>query len=194
MQLCLFSYNLLRLLKKSVGKWCQICQMLFKLVMRKSTLAAFVRKCMSGVSGIHYSNVIMAKTASQITDVSIVSSTVYSGTDQRKYQSSAQLAFIREIKRWLVNKLVSQMRALLAACREPAGNQYRPPKVPHVFEHKTKYVLIHAPYTRIVVLWHIRNIPQKFHRGKFVIIRPCFTQQEYSWNITLQQAVGCSDW
>ena len=33
----------------------------------------------------------------------IVYSTVYSGADQRKHQSSASLAFVREIHRWLVN-------------------------------------------------------------------------------------------
>ena len=26
-------------------------------------------------------------------------------------------------------------------------------------EHKTQYLLIHAPYTRIVLFWHIGNIP-----------------------------------
>ena len=41
--------------------------------------------------------------ASQITSVSIVCSTVYSGVDQRKRQSSASLAFVRGIHRWPVN-------------------------------------------------------------------------------------------
>ena len=27
------------------------------------------------------------------------------------------------------------------------------------FEHKTEYLLIHAPFTRIVVFWHISNMP-----------------------------------
>ena len=34
--------------------------------------------------------------ASQITRLTIVYSTVYSGADQRKHQSSASLAFVRE--------------------------------------------------------------------------------------------------
>ena len=38
---------------------------------------------------------------SQITDVSIVCSTVCSGLDQRKHQSSASLVFVREIYRWI---------------------------------------------------------------------------------------------
>ena len=45
----------------------------------------------------HYSGVIMASVASQITSLTIVHSTVYSFADQRKHQSSASLAFVREI-------------------------------------------------------------------------------------------------
>ena len=41
--------------------------------------------------------------ASQITGVLIVYSTVCSGADQRKHQSSASLAFVRGIHRWTVN-------------------------------------------------------------------------------------------
>ena len=41
--------------------------------------------------------------ASPITGVSIVCSTVCSGTDQRKHQRSASLAFVRGIHRWPMN-------------------------------------------------------------------------------------------
>ena len=41
--------------------------------------------------------------SSQITAVSIISSTVCSDADQRKYQISASLAFVRGIHWWLVN-------------------------------------------------------------------------------------------
>ena len=51
----------------------------------------------------HYGDVIMSKLASQVTSLTIVYSTVYSGTDQRKHQSSASLAFVREIHREPVN-------------------------------------------------------------------------------------------
>ena len=50
-----------------------------------------------------YSGVIMGVMASQITGVSIFCSTVCSGGDQRKHQSSASLAFVRGIHRWPVN-------------------------------------------------------------------------------------------
>ena len=53
----------------------------------------------------HYSDVIMGRTASQITSLTIVYSTVYSGADQRKHQSSASLAFLWGIHRWPVNSL-----------------------------------------------------------------------------------------
>ena len=45
----------------------------------------------------------MGVMASQITSLMIVYSTVYSGADQRKHQSSAPLAFVRGIHRWPVN-------------------------------------------------------------------------------------------
>ena len=51
----------------------------------------------------HHSDVIMSAMASQITSLTIVYSTVYSGADQRKHQSSASLAFVRGIHRWPVN-------------------------------------------------------------------------------------------
>ena len=52
---------------------------------------------------LHYNDVIMSSTASQITSLTIVYSTVYSGADQRKHQSSASLAFVRGIHRSPVN-------------------------------------------------------------------------------------------
>ena len=51
----------------------------------------------------HYNDVIMSAMASQNTSLTIVYSTVYSGADQRKHQSSASLAFVRGIHRWPVN-------------------------------------------------------------------------------------------
>ena len=53
--------------------------------------------------GAHYNDVIMSTIASQITSLAIVYSTVYSGADQRKHQSSASLAFVWGIHRGPVN-------------------------------------------------------------------------------------------
>ena len=51
----------------------------------------------------HYNDVITSATASQITSLTIIYLTVYSGADQRKHQSSASLAFVWGIHRWPVN-------------------------------------------------------------------------------------------
>ena len=52
----------------------------------------------------HYNDVIMNTMASQITSLMIVySGVVYSATDQRKYQSSGSLAFVRGIHRGPMN-------------------------------------------------------------------------------------------
>ena len=51
----------------------------------------------------HYSDVIMGMIASQITNLTIVYSTIYQDADQRKHQSSASLAFARGIHRVPVN-------------------------------------------------------------------------------------------
>ena len=47
----------------------------------------------------HYSDVIMSTMASKITGLTFVYSTIYTGADQRKHQSSATLAFVRGIHR-----------------------------------------------------------------------------------------------
>ena len=51
----------------------------------------------------HYNDVIMGTIAPQITSLTIVYSTVYSGADQSKHQSSASLAFVCGIHRGPVN-------------------------------------------------------------------------------------------
>ena len=43
---------------------------------------------------LNYNDVIMSEMASQITSLTIVYSSVYSGADQRKHQSSVSLAFV----------------------------------------------------------------------------------------------------
>ena len=52
---------------------------------------------------LHYNDVIMGAVASQITSLTSVYPTVYSGADQRKLQRSASLAFVRGIHRSPVN-------------------------------------------------------------------------------------------
>ena len=55
----------------------------------------------------HYSEVILGAMASQITSIAKVYSTIYSGADQRKLQSSASLAFIGAVNsphKWPVTR------------------------------------------------------------------------------------------
>ena len=54
---------------------------------------------------LQHNAVIISAMASQITGVTIDHSTVCSGADQRKYQSSASVAFVRGIHRWPVTSL-----------------------------------------------------------------------------------------
>ena len=56
-----------------------------------------------GILSRHYNDAIMGAIVSQITSLTIVYSTVYSGADQRKHQSSASLTFARGIHRGPVN-------------------------------------------------------------------------------------------
>ena len=51
----------------------------------------------------HYGDVIIGAIASQITNLTIIYSTVHSDGDQRKHHSSTSLAFVRGIHRELVN-------------------------------------------------------------------------------------------
>ena len=50
-----------------------------------------------------YCDVTMGAMASQITSFTMVYSAVHLGTDQRKHQNSASLAFVQGIHRWSVN-------------------------------------------------------------------------------------------
>ena len=57
----------------------------------------------SSVYPRHHIDIIMSVMVSQITSLTIVCSSIYSGADQRKHQSSASLAFEQGIHRWPVN-------------------------------------------------------------------------------------------
>ena len=65
-----------------------------------SPFHALITSVLSWQRIIHYHDVIMGAMASQITSPTIVYSSVYSGTDQRKHQSSASLAVTGD--RWIL--------------------------------------------------------------------------------------------
>ena len=58
---------------------------------------------MPTIEAHHYGDVIMNTISSQITSLTIVYSTIYSGADQSKHQSSTSLAFVWGIHRGPVN-------------------------------------------------------------------------------------------
>ena len=61
-----------------------------------------------------------------------------------------------------------------AACREPAGSYDKTTRTALCFEHKTQYILIRAPYTRIVVFWHISNISPMISQSQISCNTPMF--------------------
>ena len=97
------------LLNKCLGKWYQLPYLAVPLISARVPLIS------TRVSAhwhqdnltitIHYDDVIMTMLASQITSLTVVYSIVYSGVNQRKHQSSASLAFVRESHRGPVNFL-----------------------------------------------------------------------------------------
>ena len=78
-----------------------MCFGVTQILLRKINHETYMIKTMFQVSQ-HYNDVIMSTIASQITSLTIVYSIAYSGADQKKHQSSASLAFVREIHRWPV--------------------------------------------------------------------------------------------
>ena len=64
----------------------------------------------------HHNDVLMSTKACQITSLTIVLSTVYSGANERKHQSSASLEYVRGIHRWPMNSphLVPVMQKMSA--------------------------------------------------------------------------------
>ena len=84
---------------------------------------------------IHYTDVIMSAMASRITSLTIVYSTVYSGTDERKHRSFASLAFVWGIRRGPVNfphkrPVTRKMFPFIMFDTLAQGNAYKPTKEP----------------------------------------------------------------
>ena len=95
------SWNLYKMLLGPMYCFCSQVYFAIKDLLQQSTISDVSFKCLTFSS--YYSDVIMGAMASQIISLIIVYSTVYSGADERKHQSSASLAFVRGIDRWPVN-------------------------------------------------------------------------------------------
>ena len=70
---------------------------------RPRNVIYLLRKITYNITASHYDDVLMSAMAHQITSLTIVYSTVCSGADQSKHQSSASLAFVWGICRGPVN-------------------------------------------------------------------------------------------
>ena len=100
----------------------------------------------------------MGAMTSQITNLTIVYSTVYSGTDQRKHQSSVSLAFVQGIH------------------RSPVNSPYKWPVMRKFFPFDD--VIMYPPGERITSFWnanwgdqisHYTNFQQLFFLNNWVI-------------------------
>ena len=65
---------------------------------------------------------------------------------------------------------VSQIRAPPGGLSRTSQSYDKIARTAVCFEHKTQYILICAPYTRIVVFWHITNIPPMIRRVKLLLL------------------------
>ena len=89
----------------------------------------------------HYSDVKMGTMASQITSLTIVYSTVYSGADQRKHQSSESLAFVRGIHRgrWIPHTNGQQrgkcFQFMTLSCSDVRGSLVTSPFISYIGQH-----------------------------------------------------------
>ena len=123
----------------------------------------------------HYSDVIMSAMASQISRLTIVYSTVYSGADQIKHQSPTSLAFVRGIHRWPVN---SPHKAPVTRKMFPYGDVIMLPQLTFVTLSTSDILgLYNAPVTSLPSHHKIKEnmICAVYSVGKNIIIQPLFT-------------------
>ena len=95
----------------------------------------------------------MGAMSSEITSLTIVYSTVYSGTDQRKHQSSASLAFVRGIHRspvnsphkWPVTRKMFPFDDVICTLKQPsqAGD-----------DHIARYRRLTSPVDTVILMYH----------------------------------------
>ena len=110
---------------------------------------------------IHYDDVIMSTIASQITSLTIVYSTIYSGADQSKHQSSASLAFVWGIHRnaenvsiwwrhhvFLNGVVVTHSRTFFMVTSQARGQSYDTPSASEIYA-KWRIIWTHKNYIYI---------------------------------------------
>ena len=101
----------------------------------------------------------MTAVASQITSHTIVYSTVYSSTDERKYQSSASLAFVWGIHRWPVD---SPHKWPVTRKRFPFDDVIMIQII--IWSHRGQCVVVFHPDHHLFIHCQLSRIP---HRGAY---------------------------
>ena len=83
---------------------------------------------------------------------------------------------------------VSQMLAPLVACRDPAGKLWQLCKVFYVFEHKTQYLLIHAPFSclrlrqwPVTYLITLSDWIMSCQPGRHAVVTVCERDWKHKW-------------
>ena len=143
---------------------------------------------------IHYNDAIMSEMASQITGVSIVCSTVCSGADQRKHQSSASLVFVRGIHRWAVNSphkgpvtrkmfsfddVIMACRSFWILVRNSPISQFHATLVPYPTIHHSEQECAHFR-SEWCIVGYLYHIPQYIIQNRNVNI---FVLSDVSWDM-----------
>ena len=95
----------------------------------------------------HYNDVIMSAMASQITSLTIGYSTVYSGADQKKHQSSASLVFVRS------------SRCRLGNARSFMGNLFAFITYFKLLSNKMRHFVTRASVFHRVMLQFMKQLP-----------------------------------
>ena len=135
---------------------CVLCTNYFDRYWPISCRLQLISACETTNPTMHYNDVIMGTIASQITSLTIVYSTVYSDADQRKYQSSTSLAFVRGIHRRPVNyphkwPVTRKMFPLDDVIME--SSHYHCPQRSFVITQRGWVVFMTFLYLRLNILW-----------------------------------------
>ena len=135
---------------------------------------------MKNIDTSHYGEVTMGAIASQITSLIIVYSTVYSGADQRKHQSSASLAFVWGIHRGSGNSphKWSVTRKMFPFDDVIMGNRYAYLKLVYgtMCDHlkHTRTAFRHIFYLKFIKFSCVLHIPSRVAITVKVLYRPWF--------------------
>ena len=94
--------------------------------------------------------------------------------------------------RLVTNRPVSQMWVPLGGLSRTSGKLWQDYSSRYMFLNIKRNIFQSMLHTHALGYFDIRVIScNRFRRVKFVIIPPCFVQQQYLWNIALQPSVGC---